>query len=379
MGICNFDSKNHKNNFVLRGIIEPVEIKRPEEKIDYLEDKRNESKGNIESVQYNDLDKSFGISTKILDDMYGNNKNVDKQKKVKDEQNINNENNIMNDNQERNNSSFDKNSEDKINTSKKEPSINTPEENLNLPNTSLNDIGNDNPKNNTNNDDDNNISNDNKGKIIDNVSYNTPFELPKRVESKNDCNSKMDHQSSLYTNNKQNTKYLKNSQKENNNSDDGKKIYINSKETPEYQIQNNANNNEPNKIEDDQNYNLFSNNENQLTNRQENNNSNDINALGQNKEIINSKNGLDNSQINNINQQNIENNNYAKNNYDNLDISKTYYLSCPYCKKYQPYIESIEYDTNENDFLITYICPCNSSDDSKKKVYFSSFFVGARK
>ena len=83
MGICNFDSKNHKNNFVLRGIIEPVEIKRLEEKIDYLEDKRNESKGNIESVQYNDLDKSFGISTKILDDMYGNNKNVDKQKKLK--------------------------------------------------------------------------------------------------------------------------------------------------------------------------------------------------------------------------------------------------------------------------------------------------------
>ena len=375
MGICNFDSKKHKDNleskkdednFSLTGIIEPVKINKPEEKIDPLEEKRNELNGKIESFQYNDIEKPFGFSTQIISEMYGNNKIVDEQNKGKDKQNINNESYNMADNQERNNSSLDKNSVNKINNSKNEPSINTPEENLNLPNTNLNDINNDNSNNNINNDDDNNISNDNKIKTSGNVSYNTPFDIPKRVESKNDDNSKMRDQSPLYDNNNQNIYYLQNSQIENNNPDNDNKIYINSKETPEHQNQSNTNNNEPNKNEDDQNYNLFSKN---------NSISNNINVQDQKKEIINSKNGEDMDQINNINSQNIENNNLAKNNYDSLDISKTYYMSCPYCKKYQPYIESIEYDTNVNDFLITYKCPCNSSDNNKKKAYFIEFLT----
>ena len=59
-------------------------------------------------------------------------------------------------------------------------------------------------------------------------------------------------------------------------------------------------------------------------------------------------------------------------NYDDFNIDKIYYISCPKCKSCQPYIENVEYDSEINDFRIKYICCCELSYDIYKEVYLSS-------
>ena len=60
----------------------------------------------------------------------------------------------------------------------------------------------------------------------------------------------------------------------------------------------------------------------------------------------------------------ITNNSTEKeSNYSNFDINKNYYFGCPLCLN-APYIESIEYDTMKEDFLVTYICKCELKERS---------------
>ena len=353
MGVCNAEKK-HKAKIIYQGIIEPVKIEKKEEKNDPPEDKKSETNININSVPKDMMGDADQIRTTFINEMYGNNNN-DKQNKVNDEQNNINKSNIMNGDEENNNSG------NNINNSKNKSSINSKLEDLK---------SNENSNNNINNDNNNDNSKDREDKIIDNVS-NTPIDFKVGQGSNNDDNSKMNGQSSSFINNKPNTKSLHNSQNEN------EKIYTNN---PTQSINNsdihNPNRNTNSVIDYKANINVDDQNQNQ-SNEQKNTllNNNQNNELPNQQNINLNNEEEDKNQINNISSQNIENNSFAKNNYDNLDINKTYYISCPYCKKYQPYIESIEFDTNENDFLITFICPCNASDDNKKKAYLSAFFV----
>ena len=369
MGVCNSEPKKPRAQIYMEGVIKPVIIPKPEEKNDPPEDKKSESDKKIDFVPIDMIGNAEGIPTQIINDMYGSNINADKPNEVNDERKSNNENNGMNDDQDKNNSG------NNINNPENNHSVNPPQEedSKNMDNQG-NNINNDNDDiNNDINNDNNNDNNPGENKTFDNVS-NTPIDFPDGQGNNNDNNSRMNGQSSSFINNRHNTKSSHNSQNENNNPDNGTKIYTNkpSMNNNDSQNQNqiknsvinykvNINVDNPNQNQsNEQNNNLFNNNQNNELPNLQNNNSN---------------NQEDKNNINKISPQNIINNNFAKNNYDTLDISKTYYMSCPYCKKYQPYIESIEYDTNENDFLITFACPCNSSDGSKKKAYFSSFFV----
>ena len=50
-------------------------------------------------------------------------------------------------------------------------------------------------------------------------------------------------------------------------------------------------------------------------------------------------------------------------NYEDININDNYYISCPKCHKNIPHIVNAEYDNEKNDFLIEYICICDSSED----------------
>ena len=63
---------------------------------------------------------------------------------------------------------------------------------------------------------------------------------------------------------------------------------------------------------------------------------------------------------------------YENINYDDLNIYNDYYLLCPQCKNFLPYIQKAEYDKEKNDFKVEYICSCDSSKNKKNEIYFRS-------
>ena len=71
--------------------------------------------------------------------------------------------------------------------------------------------------------------------------------------------------------------------------------------------------------------------------------------------------------------ENLEKNNII-NNYDNLNTNKKYYITCPNCKNCIPHMETFEYDSNNKDFKIIYICSC-SSKNNLRYAYFSSLIT----
>jgi len=89
-------------------------------------------------------------------------------------------------------------------------------------------------------------------------------------------------------------------------------------------------------------------------------------------DMNNSQNNKDNknkdSQLSNLNINNLKNN--AIKNYEDYDINHDYNIGCPECKSRIPKIETIDYDSKENDFIITYICSCNKSNNKIEKPYF---------
>ena len=56
-----------------------------------------------------------------------------------------------------------------------------------------------------------------------------------------------------------------------------------------------------------------------------------------------------------------------KNNYDEFNIKKDYYLICPDCNKYIINIKTIEYHSDENDFIVIYKCFCKGNN---KKFFY---------
>ena len=56
------------------------------------------------------------------------------------------------------------------------------------------------------------------------------------------------------------------------------------------------------------------------------------------------------------------------NSYEQLDIQKNYYLICPTCELYILNVESVEYNSDSNDFKFKYKCFCNEV----KENYFES-------
>ena len=81
------------------------------------------------------------------------------------------------------------------------------------------------------------------------------------------------------------------------------------------------------------------------------------NNLNQNPTPINSKNRKNNKS------------------YEDFDMNKNYYLACPECKECIPHIETVDYDSNKKDFIITYVCPCNKSINRINKTYFIDLIV----
>ena len=52
--------------------------------------------------------------------------------------------------------------------------------------------------------------------------------------------------------------------------------------------------------------------------------------------------------------------------YQEFNLSKNYYIVCPECQNFQPYIKDLKYDINKNDISVSYICQCNKTNNAKK-------------
>ena len=86
--------------------------------------------------------------------------------------------------------------------------------------------------------------------------------------------------------------------------------------------------------------------------------------------LLNTKypNNNSNSQyLNNVQKNKIKNN---KKNYEDFNDNVIFFIGCPECQMRIPKIEEVDYDSNENDFIITYICSCNMANNKIRKAYF---------
>jgi WD40 repeat protein len=92
------------------------------------------------------------------------------------------------------------------------------------------------------------------------------------------------------------------------------------------------------------------------------------------KIYVSASNMIENNLNPNPNPINSENREISKN-YEDFKKDKNYYLACPDCKKCIPHIETVDYDSNKKDFIITYICPCNKSINKINKTYFIDLIV----
>jgi len=87
--------------------------------------------------------------------------------------------------------------------------------------------------------------------------------------------------------------------------------------------------------------------------RNENNENNDIYQANARNETTINENNLDIKDNTNLNQESLNIN------YEVLDINKDYYLICPTCNYYITSVESVEYDSDKNDFKFKYKCFCD--------------------
>ena len=65
-----------------------------------------------------------------------------------------------------------------------------------------------------------------------------------------------------------------------------------------------------------------------------------------------------------------------KKNYEEFDLNKIYFLACPDCGQCIPHIESFDYDSKENYFKLSYVCPCNNSIVKIKNAFLREFIIG---
>ena len=69
--------------------------------------------------------------------------------------------------------------------------------------------------------------------------------------------------------------------------------------------------------------------------------------------------------------ENIEENKTPNNkNYQHFNFNSEIFISCKFCQFVTPYIETVEYDSQEKDFKVSYKCPCINSDEKKEEAYF---------
>ena len=149
-----------------------------------------------------------------------------------------------------------------------------------------------------------------------------------------------------------NDNYKNNNKKDkynvNNNKNDNKKNYDNINKDRNNKKNENYNNNKNNY---EYNNNYMNNNENKNNNNYENNNENYSKS---------------------INQLNNENNKKSYLNFNNKD---KYYLICPDCQSRYPTFQDINYDKEQNDFIISYQCECfnNNGSNETRKSYMVNF------
>ena len=149
-----------------------------------------------------------------------------------------------------------------------------------------------------------------------------------------------------------NDNYKNNNKKDkynvNNNKNDNKKNYDNINKDRNNKKNENYNNNKNNY---EYNNNYMNNNENKNNNNYENNNENYSKS---------------------INQLNNENNKKSYLNFNNKD---KYYLICPDCQSRYPTFKDINYDGEQNDFIISYQCECfnNNGSNETRKSYMINF------
>ena len=72
--------------------------------------------------------------------------------------------------------------------------------------------------------------------------------------------------------------------------------------------------------------------------------------------------------LNNVQKENEIKKN--KKNYEDFNDNSTYFIGCPVCQMRIPKIETVDYDSNENDFIVIYICSCNIENNKIRKTYF---------
>ena len=56
-----------------------------------------------------------------------------------------------------------------------------------------------------------------------------------------------------------------------------------------------------------------------------------------------------------------------KKSYNNLDLKTDYYLLCPKCEQFSPIIQELDYNSEKNDFNITYICNCKHGNSKSQE------------
>ena len=67
-----------------------------------------------------------------------------------------------------------------------------------------------------------------------------------------------------------------------------------------------------------------------------------------------------------------------KKSYSNLDTKNDYFIICPKCEKFSPIIKKLDYDSDKNDFKITYICNCNIVKSKSEECYLIDLISGKK-
>ena len=221
----------------------------------------------------------------------------------------------------------------------------------------------------------NNVGNRNKNKDEKKNINISKSDNPHVISGKNkDKDNDKINKNTFNKNNNKNDKYNRN-----NNKNDNIKNYENmgedgdNKKNENYKNNKNSNNYEYNK-ENKISNNYGNNKEHKISNNYENNENYNNNYVN-NNENKNNNNNYENNNENyskSINQLNNENN---KKSYLNFDDEDKYFLICPDCQSRYPTFQDINYDKEQNDFIISYQCECfnNNGSNETRKSYMVNF------
>lgn len=236
------------------------------------------------------------------------------------------------------------------------------------------------PKNNTqkepkiNNVGKQNKNNEEKKNINISKSDNPHVISGKNKDKDNDkINKNTFNKNNHYKNNNKNDKYNRN-----NNKNDNIKNYENmgedgdNKKNENYKnnkISNNYEYNKENKISN----NYGNNKEHKISNNYENNENYNNNYVNNNENKNN--NNYENNNENYSKSTNQLNNENNKKSYLNFDDEDKYFLICPDCQSRYPTFQDINYDKEQNDFIISYQCECfnNNGSNETRKSYMINF------